>query len=145
MLYRTLLLIVSALFFSAGVFATDDEAEYGHIAGKVTTTDGKPVGGVSVTLKGTRKMSVTLENGEFSLKRVKPGSYELEASFLGYARQVQTVTVSANETAEVSVTLNVSSVNLKEYTVTDARNPYKTNVSSNSLRLKYRHSKSFIG
>lgn len=135
MLYRTLLLLVSAFFLSAGAFATDDEADYGHIAGKVTTTDGKPVAGVSISLKGTRKMSVTVENGGFSLKHIKPGSYELEVSFLGYDRQVQAVTVSANETAEVNVTLNVSSVNLKEYTVTDVRNPYKTAANSSSLRL----------
>ncbi|RPD42087.1 TonB-dependent receptor [Chitinophaga barathri] len=133
--YRKLLLIISALLVSCGVFAADDEADYGHIAGKVTTTDGKPVAAVSVTLKGTRKMSVTQENGEFSLRQIKPGNYELEVSFVGYDRQVQAVTVSGNETAEVNVTLNVSSVNLKEYTVKDIRNPYKETAPSNSLRL----------
>lgn len=135
MLYRTLLLIISAALFSGGVFAADDEADYGHIAGKVVTTDGKPVAAVSVVLKDTRKMTVTTDNGQFLLKQIRAGSYELEASYLGHDRQVQAVTVSAGATTEVTITLNISSVNLKEFTVTDIRNPYKETVPSGSLRL----------
>lgn len=40
------------------------------IRGKVVDENGKPVGGVTVTIKGTKKITITDENGEFSFKDI---------------------------------------------------------------------------
>ncbi|TYP95874.1 TonB-linked SusC/RagA family outer membrane protein [Sphingobacterium allocomposti] len=57
-----------------------------NITGKVLDQDGKPVGGATVTLKGTNTSTQTDEQGVFRLN-VPPGSAILVVSFVGYKTQ----------------------------------------------------------
>ena len=115
-------------------YAENDKGR-GHMKGKVITADGQPAAAVSVVLKGTRNAMITEENGAFAFRGLHPGAYELEASYLGYEKVTHSVPVKENETTTVTITLNTSSVNLREFTVRKVKNPYKEALTSPTLRL----------
>ncbi len=136
-------LIFNSLFFLLGLFAAttvlagneENEDGLGGVKGKITTTDNKPAAMVTVTLKGTKKNTLTAEDGSFILRNVQPGNYELELTLIGYQPVTQTVIITADKTADISLRLQVSETELQEVIV---RTPigYKINGLSSSLRLQ---------
>jgi iron complex outermembrane receptor protein len=99
------------------VLANDPDDGFGTIKGRVTTADNKPAPAVTVLLKGTRKITVTEEDGSFSFNRVKSGNYEIEISQVGYETIVQQVQVDGNKITAVSIQLKISSKELSEVVV----------------------------
>src|SRR5689334_8149621 len=99
------------------VLANDPDDGFGTIKGRVTTADNKAAAAVTVLLKGTRKITVTEEDGFFSFTRVKSGNYEIEISQVGYETIVQPVQVEGNKITAVSIQLNISSKQLAEVVV----------------------------
>ena len=91
-----------------------NEAEGGVIQGKVTTSDGQPAADVSVYLKDARKGTVTNESGEFRIKNVQNGTYELQVSLVGYETISKTVEVINNKTVTVNIEISAASVKLEE-------------------------------
>ncbi|RPE09249.1 TonB-dependent receptor [Chitinophaga lutea] len=131
---RYLYILLAVITLPHFLYAHDDKGN-GHIRGKVTTSDGHAAAAVSVVLKGTAKMAITQENGDFYLRDIKPGEYEIAVSYLGHENASQTVTVVGNKTVQVTVVMTISGVNLQEFTVTKNRNPYKDHLNSPTLRL----------
>lgn len=122
--------LLTALLCSVLVFANDDfDNDNGAIKGKVTTQDGSAAAAVSVQLKGTKKAATTDEDGYFVVKNVKPGTYELLISLVGYEPLTQTVTVEENKTTAVIMQLGLSKAQLQEVTVTTARNKFTSSKS----------------
>ena len=68
-------------------------AQSGSITGSVTNEDGNPLIGANVMVEGTDMGASADENGEYSISGVAAGSYNVEASFIGYASSSQSVTV----------------------------------------------------
>ncbi|WP_232825966.1 TonB-dependent receptor [Chitinophaga alhagiae] len=126
--------LLAAMVLSHPLYATEEKGN-GHIRGKVTTSDGHPAPAVSIILKGTAKMAITQEDGSFLLREIKPGNYDIAVSYLGQENAAQPVTVVANRTVRVTVVLNISSVTLQEFTVTQHRGSYKDLLNSPTLRL----------
>jgi iron complex outermembrane receptor protein len=118
--------IILALFLIAlfPVLANDPEDGFGTIKGRVTTADGQPAASVTVVLKGTKKAALTEENGNFSIRHVKPGNYELEISQVGYETIVQPIQVDGNSITAVSIQLKISSKELREVVVTSSHNRF---------------------
>ena len=90
---------------------TEDIAPLVQIKGKVTTTGGKPLGGVSVTLKSTKKGTVTDENGDFSIT-VHRGDI-LVISYVGYDSREITI----GDQASLEIALTESNTQLNEIAV----------------------------
>lgn len=111
--------IVLALLLIAviPVLANDPDNGFGTIKGRVTTADGKPAASVTVLIKGTKKATVTEEDGAFSFNRLKSGNYELEITQVGYEPVVQQVQVDGNKITAVSIQLKISSKELREVVV----------------------------
>ena len=64
------------------------------ISGKVTTPDGKGAPFISVLIKNTTIGTSTDANGVYSLNAdIKPGTYTLEISGVGYKTATQTLTI----------------------------------------------------
>lgn len=99
------------------VLANDPDDGFGTIKGRVQTADNKAAAAVTVLLKGTRKITVTEDDGSFSFTRVKSGAYEIEISQVGYETIVQQVQVEGNKITAVSIQLNISSKQLAEVVV----------------------------
>jgi iron complex outermembrane receptor protein len=94
------------------VLANDPDDGFGTIKGRVTTADNKAAAAVTVLLKGTRKITVTEDDGSFSITRVKSGAYEIEISQVGYVTIVQQVQVDGTKITDVSIQLHIFSKQL---------------------------------
>jgi TonB-linked SusC/RagA family outer membrane protein len=83
----------------------------------VDSTNGEPLPGVNIVVQGTQQGTTTGGQGTYTLD-VQPGSYVLEASFVGYAAQTQSVEVDADETVTADFALTPSDVALENVVVT---------------------------
>lgn len=114
-------MIKNLFFFAFSLLSVVVIAQTGGIKGTITTADGKPAEFVNVSVKESVKGSVTNKEGNFQINGLKPGIYQLVATFVGASKQEQRVEVKANEVSSVDFTLDETSTALAEITVTDAR------------------------
>lgn len=84
------------------------QAQSPRISGSITDGDsGKPLAGVSVSVKGKNTGTVTNADGVFELKTAVPAT--LLISFVGYARQQ--VNVSSTENIQISLIPSIEELN----------------------------------
>ncbi|WP_119078684.1 TonB-dependent receptor [Chitinophaga alhagiae] len=86
----------------------------GVIKGTVHTSDGQPAPFVSVLIKDNNRGVVTDLKGEFTFRRLQPGTYTVQISLVGYQTAEQEVRVNGSETSTVNIRLEVSDTQLKE-------------------------------
>ncbi len=93
-------------------------AQHATIYGKVVQENNQePLPGAHVYFKGTTTGTATNNKGEYSIKRVKPGSYDLVVSFSGFKRVKKNVTLLSGEN-KFDFTMKESNNNLGEVVVT---------------------------
>ncbi|GAA0525345.1 TonB-dependent receptor [Chitinophaga japonensis] len=120
-LQKTVFFIFSCLLGIGSLYANETD-NGGIIKGIVRTSDNKPAPAVSVQLKGTRKNTLTDDQGVFTLRNVNPGTYTVEVSLIGYETVTQTVTVEKGQTITVDLQLNLSEKKLSEVVITGNHN-----------------------
>jgi len=108
----------------------------GMIAGKITTADNKPAEGVTVLLKNKNRNVIADNNGSFILKNVPAGNQAIVISLVGYKDVEQEVQVTTGLTSQLEIKLVLSDKQLNEVVVVGNKNSFKTNRTSNSLRLQ---------
>jgi TonB-linked SusC/RagA family outer membrane protein len=88
----------------------------GVVEGTITDAEsGETLPGVNVTILGTQQGAATGPQGRFRIAQVQPGTYDLQASFVGYRTEtVEAVTVRSEETTTVDIALERSAVQLDE-------------------------------
>lgn len=91
---RKITLLVFYLILSLTGYA-QDEANC-EIRGIVTDETGSPMPGVNIILKGTNTGTSTDSKGQYQIKNLSTGIYEVEVSFIGYKNQVKKITVENN-------------------------------------------------
>ena len=91
-------------------------AQNGSISGKITDKKNEtPLPGVNVVLKGTYFGAASDVNGDFVIKNVPPGSYNVEVSFIGYkTTQLTGIKVTSNNKTTVDVKLEETSLTLTQ-------------------------------
>lgn len=119
--------------------ATTIDPEFGIIKGQVITNDNKPAAFVTVLLKGTNRSVTTEDDGSFVMQKVKPGTYQLEVTFVGFEPLVQEVTVEKNQTLALNLQLTVSSQQLQEVIVVHAKNRFATKRTETVARMPLRN------
>ena len=75
------------------------------------------------------------KNGNYLINNITPGSYTLEASFVGLEIQQQTIDIKDGEKVQVDFTLKENSQQLQEVVISGSRDSYKADQPSQSLRL----------
>lgn len=100
--------------------ATFAQSKNGTIKGTVKTTDGAPAELVTISIKGVASTTAD-KNGSYILKGIPAGNYNITARLVGLAPSFKQITVIANQTIEVSLTLNASNEQLKEVVVTGGK------------------------
>ena len=95
----------------------------------------QPLADVSVTLRGVGRAVLTDSRGRYSLlAQVPAGTYELQFTFLGRRRVVQTVQLGTSRTVEVPpVGLALTAVQLDEVIVTGVGAPAERRVLGNTI------------
>ena len=99
--YRKLsLLCVSAMLAAASHAAADPaEASLGVMRGRVVDTQNQVLPGATVMIESLHTGAVSDVNGYYTLANLKPGTYTVKVSYVGYAPQTMTLTVSPDKTA----------------------------------------------
>jgi iron complex outermembrane receptor protein len=93
----------------------------GFVRGKITSSDGKPAASVNVSIEGTNAVTVSEENGNFTLSNLKPGDYTLVISFVGLQTQKRNVQVVADQQTVADFILAENAQTLETVVVTAAK------------------------
>ncbi len=119
--------LFTLLSLVAGFFAA--YAQNGEISGKVIDENGEGVPVANVVLvdnKGasTGRGTTTDFDGNYSIKPLNPGKYNLQVSYIGYGTQVQQgVVVSADKSTFIDIKLKPSSKELAEVEIISYKVP----------------------
>ncbi|RZK34000.1 MAG: carboxypeptidase-like regulatory domain-containing protein, partial [Pedobacter sp.] len=79
------------------------------IKGKITTADGKPAQFVNIGLKNKNQSTTTNDNGEYTIQRVKPGTYTIKVSAVGLNIQEKNINTIAGQTLVLNFVLTENS------------------------------------
>lgn len=111
-------------------------AQTGSIKGFVYEKDnGEPVIFCNVYLKGGQYGAVTDVNGYFNITKIKPGTYTLMVSYLGYDSLAVKVTVKDNDIITQKLQITKSAIQLKDAVVSADRQEMKTDVRTSVVKI----------
>lgn len=106
--------------------------ENGHVHGRITDTNDDPIPSITVSLMGIQQSAITNEDGVFSFRNIRPGSYTLEAAGLGFHASKQNIVITSGKTISLSLQLNASAQTLEEVIVNVVnRKSYNTTITAN--------------
>ena len=105
-----LLLAMLLLPFTAGAAAGDKGAN-GSVSGTVKDIAGAVLQGAQITLQPTAVTVASDAQGDFLIPNIKPGTYTLTISYVGFNSSVTTIVMNAGQATPVNATMTVSSAN----------------------------------
>lgn len=120
----TLLLpLLGVGFLSNPAHAQGQTGDFGRIVGRVVDgSTAQPLSGVQVYIAGSERGTLTDMNGRYLILQVPPGTHDLVAEMLGFARKTVTgVTVEEGTTISLDVAMESEAIELDEITVSAAR------------------------
>lgn len=128
--------LLFALTLSVGLYAQNNSS----ISGTVKDAKNKePIGGASVILVNRTGVStngvVALPDGRYTLEDVKPGSYLLKISFIGYGDFSKEVVLKKTQQISVDAELSESVSALNDITITSGRKAEKASEASTNIQL----------
>lgn len=120
-------LVLLIAFFNIG------QAQNTQITGKIISENNEDLSYTSVTIKELKKNISVNEKGYFEINDLKPGTYILNISALGFSPQDKTVELHENEKLNFVITLKESINTLQTVEITGRK------------EKSYKNTKSFIG
>jgi iron complex outermembrane receptor protein len=131
-----LLLSLNLLFFSMTLSAQ----QFSTVKGKITTSDGQAAAYISVGLKNKGQGNLSDQNGNYSIPRIKPGSYVLRATAVGSNPIEKTIKVLPGEDLIVDFIITENSGQLKEININSNKtNKYATKKSAYVSKMPLRN------
>ncbi len=125
-------LSVLALVLAAALPASAQST--GTIRGSVVATAGmRPLAGAQVSIPGTGLGTLTNAAGQFLLVNAPAGTHTVRVQMLGFGTAEAPVTVSAGQTASVSLELSETAIALDELVVTGTAAAVRAKEVGNSL------------
>ena len=117
------------------------ETETGEIKGKITNkATGDPIAFANIaaedalgnTVAGTTSDMV----GNYSIKSIKAGTYNITASFVGYRKiTIEKVSVTAGSTTRLNIKMEAENIQLDAVEVTEHKTPVAANEEALSTRI----------
>lgn len=110
-------------------------AQTGKIAGRVVeASTGESLPGVSVSLEGVLQGAVTDSDGYYTILNVRPGQYDVRASYIGFTSELrQDVNVAIDLTTEIDFELREEAVGLSEVVVEAERPVVQRDLSASRV------------
>jgi hypothetical protein len=111
-LFRVSLVVAFLLTLVFTNFAAGQSLTSGSIAGRVTDPAGAVIANAAIGLKNTDtgevQAATTGSDGTYRFNLLKPGHYEVTVTVAGFAKVIQTTTVTVGQTSDVTVALEIS-------------------------------------
>jgi iron complex outermembrane receptor protein len=133
----TILFLNFCFILLAGTTAWSQEKA--SIKGQITLNNNESQENISVVLKGTKSGTTTDESGNYTLKNIKPGTYILKVSSVGYITQEKTVVIKEGDNLTQNFTISSNSEDLSEVVVNGNKKNHfarKNNQQVSRLPLK---------
>jgi iron complex outermembrane receptor protein/hemoglobin/transferrin/lactoferrin receptor protein len=102
------ILILFALFLIIPCAFSFGQSTYGTIKGVVLDGEKEPLAGANILLPNLERGASTDHQGGFTIAQLPAGTYKVVVDFIGYASQMQTINVKADETSRIHFTLHQS-------------------------------------
>ena len=90
------------------------------ISGYITGTDSTSITGAAIAIKGTTLGTVTDKKGFYKINKIKPGTYTLRVSFIGYETLEKSVAILKGDNY-ADFTISESNIDLNEVVVTGTK------------------------
>ncbi len=91
----------------------------GKLTGQVVDNKGEPLIGVNIVIEGTTLGASTDLDGYYIVLNVRTGTYKVRYLYLGYqTKVVENVSISADKTTKINVTLDPEAISGEEVVVT---------------------------
>jgi len=112
---------ITYFFFTLTLFAQ----QTGSLSGKVTdAANGEPLPGVNIILKGTYYGTASDINGNFNIKNISIGNYNVDVSLIGYKTfQFTGTKIEADKTTRLDVKLEETVLTLEQDVVVIGEKP----------------------
>lgn len=95
----------------------------GTVNGKITEPNGTPVPNATVILLNTTLGAASDAEGNYTISKVPPGSYQIKASSIGLRAATASITVTAGAAVTQNFTLTTDVLNMQEVVVTGTISP----------------------
>lgn len=95
-------------------------SQEGSLSGYITLTDSTALTGASVIIKGTTLGSVADNNGYYKIGKIKPGTYTVRVSLIGYETLEKILSIQKGDN-KADLSIKESDINLNEIVVTGTR------------------------
>jgi iron complex outermembrane receptor protein len=128
------------LFFSLSITAREPgDPPSGAIKGSITTADNKPAADVTIQVKSIKRAVLTEPDGQFIIRGLAAGAYELEISLVGHQTQVERVTVNENQVTHIQLQLQLTKKQLEEVVVISGRRKFTRPASDYVSKMPLRN------
>ena len=122
------------------------EGKTGIISGFVSdSSSGEALIGANVFLKETGQGMATDMNGYYIIQNIKPGSYSIMTSYVGFSMFEKQITINENESVKVDILLSELVVELTGISVTAEKLQRKNNIQPSKINLSPRMMKAAPG
>ncbi len=111
-------LVITGLLSATAAAPLTDANIVGHVVEKGTD---EHLPGVTVRIKGTSIGATTDASGHYAIRNIRPGNYDIEATYVGYTTVSRRVEVKANTTIEVNFEVKPDVLLLDQVVVTGNR------------------------
>ncbi len=96
--------------------------ELGKIEGRaINHHTGSPIANANILIRGTFIGAATDQQGRFVIEKIKPGTYLVVCSAIGFRKQELTVTISPGEKNTIEFRLEETAVQLRDIVVTASK------------------------
>src|SRR5438477_4169382 len=108
--------------------------QQGSISGVVTDrVAGTPLGSVRVSVLNTNRSTVTNQQGHYTIQALPAGTYQEQASIIGYAAATTPATVTAGHAASLDLGLRPAAVSLDAVVITSPAGEQRARETGNSV------------
>lgn len=131
---RKITSLIFCLFFSQIIAQTNT----GTITGRVVSkSSGEPLPGVNIIVKGTYYGSATDANGNFEIRNITPGNYDLEITMIGFKVHLHAgVNVVRGETTRLTIEMEETVLAMGQEVVVVGEQPIlKVDETSSTIRM----------
>ncbi len=113
---KSIYLSISILFAAFQPLKAQESCLF-TVSGKISSTNGEPLLGASISLAELKTVAITDWDGNFKIKNLCEGSYKIEVKYLGYEDKV--VVLKVKKSIILNFVLTESNEVLKEVVVAD--------------------------
>ncbi|MCX8010987.1 MAG: carboxypeptidase-like regulatory domain-containing protein, partial [Ignavibacteria bacterium] len=111
------LILIFLILISTSFLLAQQSDESGSIQGTVKDKTGEVLIGANVLIKETKFGVSTNHLGKFFFAKIKPGTYTIDVSHVGYKKESKSVTVRKSEVANLEFHLETSAFKIGEIEV----------------------------